>query len=39
MSNEECKRKIMEMLNGINDNVSLYKIYKYIQRIFLKRTE
>lgn len=38
MTNQELKELIIRMLNSINDNRKLQRIYDYVHRIFINRT-
>ncbi len=38
MSNEEYKKFIIVMIEKINDNHTLERIYKYVHKFFIRRT-
>lgn len=38
MDNEKYKKYIIEMLQKINDNKHLERIYNYVHKYFIKRT-
>lgn len=38
MGNEEYKKYIIEMIQNINDNKHLERIFNYVHKLFIRRT-
>lgn len=38
MSNEDYKKSIIVMIENLNDNHTLERIYKYVHKFFIRRT-